>query len=271
MRILCRPIWLSRPDMLPRRSPILLFLFRLYLRWFFWRRFNAVRVCRANFPDKFIGRKLVIYCNHPSWWDPALLLLTVPRLFAGRRGYGPMDAAELERYGLLRNMGVFGVQGGSVRGAAIFLRASSTILERTDTCLCITAEGAFVDPRLRPIQLRPGLAHLAKRHPDAIFLPLALEYSFWNESKPEALLRFGAPVLPPGERSVAGWNTALAESLTRVMDALAADSAARSPAAFEKLFGGTAGVGGIYDSWRRLRALLAGKSFEARHQPGSRS
>jgi 1-acyl-sn-glycerol-3-phosphate acyltransferase len=211
---------------------------------------------------------LVIYCNHPSWWDPALLLLTTPILFPAHRGYGPMDAAELERYGLFRNFGVFGIEPGTLRGAAKFLRVSTSLLQSPDTLLCVTAEGAFTDPRLRPISLRPGLAHLARRVPDAVFLPLALDYSFWNESKPEALMRFGAPVKAPPSNSVADWQRELESSLTAAMDGLTAESALRDPALFQKLFSGTAGVGGIYDVWRRLRAAVLRQEFSARHQPG---
>jgi 1-acyl-sn-glycerol-3-phosphate acyltransferase len=243
-------------------------LFRLYLRVLFWRRFDAVRVSRAHLPPASVGRPLVIYSNHPSWWDPALMLLALPKLFPGRRGYGPMDAAELRRYGLFRNFGVFGIEPGTARGAAKFLRVASGLLNAPDTCLCVTAEGAFNDPRLRPIHLRAGLAHLARRHPGAVFLPLALDYVFWNESKPEALMRFGTPVQPPASNSVAAWHRALEESLTAAMDGLAAESSVRNPAVFKKLFSGTAGVGGPYDAWRWLRALVLRQDFSARHQPG---
>ncbi len=246
----------------------MLALFRLYLRVLFWRRFDAVRLSRGFVPPAFLGRPLVIYSNHPSWWDPALMFLALPRLFPGRRGYGPMDAAELERYGLFRNFGVFGIEAGTARGAAKFLRVALGLLEARDTCLCVTAEGAFTDPRLRPIHLRAGLAHLARRRPDAVFLPLALDYVFWNESKPEALMRFGAPVQPPSSNTVVDWHAALEASLTATMDALAAESTARNPAAFIKVFSGTAGVGGPYDAWRWLRAFVLRQDFSARHQPG---
>jgi len=253
---------------LPQRSAGWVALFRLYLRFLFWQEFDAIRLSRAFIPPAYPGQALILYCNHPSWWDPALLLLAVTKLFPGRRGYGPMDAAQLERYGLLRRMGIFGVEPGSLRGAKQFLRVSGAVSRHHDTFLCVTAEGAFVDPRLRPITLRPGLAHLARLRPDAIFLPLALEYSFWNESKPEALLRFGEPVRAPTENSVRAWQASLEAALTETMDGLAAESSARNHTAFVEMFRGTAGVGGIYDVWRRLRAALAGRRFRARHQPG---
>jgi len=222
-------------------------------------------------PAGFAGRPIVIFSNHPSWWDPALALLSLPRLLPGRREFGPMDSAELRRYGLFRNFGVFGVEPGTIRGASMFFRTASGLLRLPDVSLYITAEGAFADPRLRPIRLRPGLAHLARRCPQAVFLPLALDYCFWNESKPEALLRFGPPVQAAEPGSVASWQSALEAALTGVMDALSAESAARNPASFTTLFSGTAGVGGVYDVWRRLRAAVLRQDFEARHQPGPRA
>ena len=152
------------------------------------------------------------------------------------------------------------------------MRIATECLAGQDTCLVITAEGSFTDPRLRPIRLRPGIAHLARRLPDAVVLPLALEYSFWNESKPEALLRFGAPVrpvAPEGEKpTVAHWQHALEAALTDTMDALAAASAARDPAGFTRLFAGTAGVGGPYDAWRPPARLCRGPTVQPAPRTG---
>jgi 1-acyl-sn-glycerol-3-phosphate acyltransferase len=251
---------------LPKRSRTLLFLFRLYLHWFFWRRFEGVRVLASAEPAAFAGRPIVVYCNHPSWWDPALLLLTIPKFFPQHRGFGPMDAASLRRYKVLRSMGVFGIEMDDPKAAGQFLRTAKKMLREGDMCLCVTAEGAFTDPRLRPVNLRRGLAHLAKSCPDAVFLPLALEYSFWNESKPEALMAFGAPVVVD-RATPASWQGQLEQALTHTMDRLADASAARRPEAFRLVLRGTAGVGGPYDAWRRMVSALGGRRFDPRHQP----
>jgi 1-acyl-sn-glycerol-3-phosphate acyltransferase len=248
------------------RSPVLLALFRGYLHVRFWRRFSAVRLSRGGIPDRHAGRPLVIYTNHPSWWDPALFILVSPKLFPARLGFGPMEATQLQRYGLFRRFGVFGVAAGT-RGAANFLRIARASLAEPRAAMWITAEGAFRDPRLRPLSLRPGIAHLARHVPDAVFLPAALEYVFWNESQPEALLRFGAPVQLAG-LDVAAAGEALAAGLGATMDRLAEDAAARDATRFVTLLNGTAGTGLIYDTWRRLRALASGQRFSARHEAG---
>ena len=174
----------SAVDPLARRSQGLFRLFGLYLHWYFWRRFHAVRVSRSGMPNAPASAPLIIYSNHPSWWDPALYILLCNRLFPGRAGFGPMDAAALGKYGVLERMGVFGVEQDTPRGATRFLEVCQRVLATPMSILWITAEGSFTDPRLRPIRLRPGLAHLARRIPGATILPLAIEYTFWNESRP---------------------------------------------------------------------------------------
>jgi len=253
-------------DPIAVRSDRAVWAFGRYLRWFFYRRFNAVRLSRSGPLADFAGRPLILYGNHPSWWDPALYILLAIKLFPGRRGYGPMDAKALGRYGVFERMGVFGIALDSPRGAASFLATSLRVLAEPGCMLWITAEGEFADIRRRPLQLRPGIAHLARRVPGAVILPLAVEYPFWNESRPEALVRFGDPIETDTHRSVAEWTRHLEDELARTMDALAAESVQREPRLFQTVLRGGAGVGGIYDLYRRGVALANGRRFDPRHE-----
>ena len=253
-------------DPLAVRSAFLFRLFGLYLRWYFWRAFHGVRISRTGLPALPAGRPVVIYTNHPSWWDPALFILICDTLLRDRVGFGPMETAALGRYGLLQRMGVFGIDLASPRGAARFLEVGRRVLSRPDSALWITAEGAFTDARARPVRLRPGLAHLARRAPEAVLVPMAIEYTFWNERKPEALVRFGPPIDAGRSRGVAEWTGLLEASLTETMDALACESATRDATLFASLLRGTAGVGGIYDSWRRARAWTQGRRARLLHE-----
>ncbi len=256
----------AAPDPIALRSGRAFWAFGWYLRWYFFRKFHAVRVSHAGLPHGFDGRPLIIYCNHPSWWDPALYILLCTFLFPGRRGYGPMDAKALGNYGMFERMGVFGIALDTPRGAARFLSTSLRILSDPGSMLWITAEGEFADARRRPLQLRPGIAHLARRVPGAVILPLAVEYPFWNESRPEALARFGDPIETGPRRSVAEWTGHLESELAHTMDALAAEAMRRDPRQFRTLLRGSAGVGGIYDLYRRSRAYAAGRRFDPRHE-----
>jgi 1-acyl-sn-glycerol-3-phosphate acyltransferase len=252
-------------DPVARRSPFLFWLFGWYLRWLFWRRFYGVRVSRTGLPQVPPGRPVIVCSNHPSWWDPAFFILLQTRLFPGRTGFGPMDADALGKYGVLERMGVFGIEPASARGAARFLATSLRILADPSRILWITAQGAFADPRVRPVRLRPGIAHLLRRVPDAIVLPLAMEYSFWNEGKPEALARFGPPIPAGRSRTVAEWTSLLQAELERTMDALAAESLRRDPRLFQNLMQGSAGVGPIYSAYRSIRAIATGRPVDVSH------
>lgn len=251
-----------------RHSPFLFWAFGWYLRWLFWRKFNAVRVSRSGLPVVTPGRPLIICTNHPSWWDPVFFILLQTLLFPGRRGFGPMDAAALGKYGLFERMGVFGIELETRRGAAQFLAICDRVLASPENVLWITAQGGFADVRSRPIQLRPGIAHLLRRVPGATVLPLAMEYGFWNEAKPEALARFGTPIDAGRERSVAEWTAELEAALTRTSDELAADSRLRDPRLFMRLLHGSAAIGPIYGAYRRLRAIATGQKIDVSHGGG---
>lgn len=259
-------VTLANEDPIAARSPILFRLFTLYLRWYFWRGFHAVRMSRTSMPMVPPGRPVILYTNHPSWWDPALFILLSDVLMPDRRSFGPMERNALGRYNLLRRFGVFGIDTSHARGAARFLDVSLRVLADPSSALWITAEGEFTDPRRRPVRLRPGLAHLARRVEGAVLIPLAIEYTFWNERKPEALVRFGTPIETGGGPSVAEWTARLEGELAANMDALAAESTTRDPALFSPLLSGTAGVGGIYDLWRRVVAWSRGRRARIAHE-----
>ncbi len=235
------------------RNPVLFAVFRCYLHVFVWLRFSAVRVSTPGIPDPHDGHPLIVFSNHPSWWDPVVYMIIGPKLFPRRHGFGPMDAAELGRWNFFRRLGVFGLERGT-RGAAKFLHVAKTGLAQPSASLWITAEGAFTDTRQRPLHLQPGIAHLARDVPGVILLPLALDYVFWNESRPEILLRFGEP-LAGAPASIADWTTRLTDGLTHAMNALALDSASRNPSRFTTLMPGITQTGLFFQKSRVDQAV----------------
>ena len=150
------------------------FMGRVFDR-FFRRHMNALRVARWGGLDVPEGAgPVVVYSNHPSWWDLALYVLLSRRLLPSYEAYGPIDARMLEKYRFFARIGVFAVEPGTRAGAAHFLRAADDILSRSNRELWIAAQGRLSDVRERPLALRLGLARLAERAPDALFVPLAI-------------------------------------------------------------------------------------------------
>jgi phytoene desaturase len=250
---------------LPQRSEWRVRLFTRHFRRWMGRNFHAVRLARAGRPAELGGRPLVVVLNHPSWWDP-LMGMVLAEQFAGYHHYVPIDARALKRYRLFEPLGFFGVDS-TPEGALAFLRTSAAILAQPRHALWLTAQGQFTDPRRRPVQLRPGAGHLLRRLKDAVILPLAIEYPFWQERYPEALAHFGTPlfVTDGREHTAEAWSERLQDGLTDALDALAADAASQDAARFEVLLGGNVGVGGLYDLWQRFKALWRGRQFSGSH------
>lgn len=245
-----------------------------YFDRFLRRHLNALRLARWGQPQaQDHAGPVVVYLNHPSWWDAATVILLAHHLFPARQSYAPFDAKMLQRYGVFSRIGAFAVDLDSARGAAQFLKASRSLLAGGDRMMWITAQGRFADVRQRPLMLRAGVARLAEIAPDALFLPLAVEYAFWDERGAEAFAAFGTPIsaaellaLPRPERLAR-----LEADLAATLDRLGGDVIAREPERFTALVSGAKGIGGVYDGWRRLRAGLTGRRFDPAHRSGQAS
>lgn len=252
-------------DPVALRSPAFCRFFTAVMRRQMRACFRAVRLAHPRLPDLPKDRPLMIYSNHPSWWDPAFFIVLADRLFAERESYGPIDAAMLDRYRFMRRIGIFGVTQDGRRGAAEFLRTAERIVADPRRMLWITAQGEFTDPRARPVALRGGSARLMARRPEIVAIPLALEYPFWTEKRPEALALFGAPVIAERGETPDALNARLATGLQAAMDDLAGRAVRREAARFDRLLSGASGVGGLYGGWSRLRAATAGRRYAPDH------
>ena len=242
-------------------------LFRHIVRGYFHRHFHAVRVSAAS-QFKHDGIPLIIYANHSSWWDPMVSILLAERFMPERSHYAPMDAEALARYGILRKVGIFPVEMKTARGAVQFLRTGMAILERGGV-LWVTPQGRFVDVRTRPLVFKRGLAALAVRvsavSGGCTVLPLAIEYPFWDERLPEALLRFGEPVRVLAGETAESLQARLIDALVTTMDELSELTATRDAGVFKTLSQGRPGVGGFYGMGKKLRAMVLRQSLLAEH------
>jgi 1-acyl-sn-glycerol-3-phosphate acyltransferase len=249
----------------PPISAGMLRFFRRIVRSYFRRHFRAVLVQQRHLAEEAAQTPapLIVYANHSSWWDPMVSILLAEQIFPGRKHYAPMDAASLAKYPILRKLGIFPVEMNSARGAAQFLRTSQAILAGGGV-LWITPQGRFADPR-EELSFKPGLGALAARAPDVTLLPLAIEYTFWDERLPETLLRFGAPLHVSSDADADAATQMLRTALRNVMDELKTSVLARDASAFTPLLQGARGTGGFYALGRKLRALFGGERSSLDH------
>jgi 1-acyl-sn-glycerol-3-phosphate acyltransferase len=255
------------PVELPARRLWLLRLFRWYAHRYVRKHFHAVRLSGSGSPFPPAGREpTLIVLNHPSWWDP-MVCLVLSRLISDREQFAAIDAEAVKRYGFFKKIGFIGVDTNSLRGAVDFVRTGAAILAEPNRVYWVTAQGRFTDVRERPLAIHSGVGHLAARMADGIVLPLALEYTFWTERTPEALVRFGQPLRVADDPGLTAqeWTRRIEEAMTRNLDVLNAEAMSRDPARFRELLTGRAGIGGPYDAWRRVKSWLRGERFDPSH------
>jgi hypothetical protein len=124
--------------------------------------------------------------------------------------------------------------------------------------------------RRRPVEWRAGAAALVARQPQCTVVPIALEYTFWDERLPEALALIGKPIVVESDGHVHTdqWQARLTHAMTEAQDELACLGIAHDPALFITLLRGGSGVAFVYDTWRRMQAGWRGAVYRADHGTG---
>ena len=251
----------------PQVVPGVVKVFAAYSGRLLRRRFHAIRILKNGLPPHSVSVPLVVYLNHAAWWDPLVCLLLARQFFGRQTSFAPIDASALERYAFFKKVGFYGVEQNSARGALSFVRTTRAILGAAGKVVWLTPQGRFMDVRERPLRLQGGIGVLAGQLENAVFLPLAIEYSYWTEPRPEILISFGEPLALSDEpaRTSAEWTQFFSDALEATQDELAARSCRRDPAEWRVLEKGASGVNVIYDAWRRFRARLSGAKFDPEH------
>lgn len=256
---------------LPHRWLWLLRLFRKYSHRYLRRHFHGIRLSKSGHQFPPTEGPLLIVLNHPAWWDPMICMI-LSGLIPERDQFAAIDAEAVKQYSFFKKLGFVGVDTKSLRGAAEFIRTGTTILSKPERVFWVTAQGRFTDVRERPLAIQAGVGHLAARIPRGTIVPIALEYTFWSERTPEALVRVGEPLHVEGHGGLSGkeWTALIEQSLTNTLDGLNAEAMSRDSALFTDLVSGKTGVGGVYDIWRRLKMWVRGHRFEPSHEAATR-
>jgi 1-acyl-sn-glycerol-3-phosphate acyltransferase len=249
-----------------KRWPWLVRGFRRYACRYVRKHMHAVRLSKSGAAFPASDEPLLVVLNHPSWWDPMIGIVLSCQL-PDRDHFAAIDAVAVERYSFFRKLGFVGVDTKSLRGAKEFLHTGDEILSQPRV-FWVTAQGRFTDVRERPLAIQSGVGHLAARLKRGLVVPAALEYTFWTERTPEALVRLGEPLSVADQPSLSGkqWTALIEDAMTRNLDALNAEAMRRDPAAFTELLSGKTGVGGFYDFWRRLKSWARGRRFDPSHE-----
>ncbi len=232
------PLNLGSRDLPPVWRPLARW-FTSYSRQYMGKHFNSLRISRLSPIPNANRMPIVLYANHAGWWDPLVGLILTAEFFSNYTLFAPIEAVALRQYKILSKVGFFGVERQSRRGVFEFFKTAETILRNSNHLLAVTPQGRFADARERPTKFQRGLGLLATRVQCALFIPLAIEYSFWDQRLPEALCRFGAPSEVRADHSVGStawdWSSIFERNLETTQDALAKEVCRRDPGNFRDL------------------------------------
>jgi len=213
--------------------------FTSYSRRYIGKHFNSLSISRSSSLPPATRMPIVLYANHAGWWDPLVGLILNAAFFPNYTLFAPIDAVALRRYKILSKIGFFGVERQSRRGVMEYFKTAETILQSSEHLLAVTPHGRFIDVRERPVQFQRGLGLLATRVTRALFLPVAIEYAFWDQRQPEIFCRFGEPTEIRADDSIGltawHWTAAFERRLEVTQDALAKEVCGRDPRKFENL------------------------------------
>lgn len=195
---------------------------------------------------------VLFLANHSCWWDLFLAHLLNEHIPVD--GYGMMEHFNMVRFRFFRRIGAFSIDRTDPRSVRASLDYAVGRLRGPRAGVWIFPQGRMVGNDIRPLGFQEGLRALVGRAGRVRVVATALRYEFWQDERPEAFVRFGAPSwVDRADRAsiVSTWDGRLTDEL----DALRADVTAQDAGRFTEVL---AGRGSISDRYARFRAMIAG-------------
>lgn len=165
-----------------------LFFFNMLQNRFYAFRYNGFE----NYSNRDKTVPTILFAPHSNWWDGIVLYNTTHRICKKEIR---LMVEELNRFPLLRRGGAYSVNKKSPQSAMKALKYSVDLLKDLRNQLCIFPQGIIRPPHYRPIEFQTGLAYIAqsavKKYGKINLIPLAIEYCFFRDNRPEVVVDFG--------------------------------------------------------------------------------
>ena len=191
-----------------------LFFFNMLQNRFFAFRYKGAE----NVMEK--GVPTILFAPHCNWWDGIVMYNITHRIFHKEIR---LMIEELNRFPLLRRGGGYSVCKKSPQSAMKALKYSVDVVGDTRNLLCIFPQGIIRPPHFRPFEFQTGLAYIAqnavKRYGKVNLIPLAIDYCFLRDNRPEVLVKFGKRIeLRDADIDRKQYTHFLENALTQVCD-----------------------------------------------------
>jgi hypothetical protein len=156
-------------------------------------------------------------------------------------GYGMTEDFNMRKFGFFRRVGAYSVD----RSDPLAIRAS---IEYTVELLRLPRAGVWIFPQgkivcndVRPLDFQGGLRLIVRRAGRVRIVPTAFRYEFWQDERPEAFVRVGAPFYLD-RHEVHHAIGICQDCLTLELENLRADTLTQDPECFTILLRGHASI-----------------------------
>ncbi len=243
-----------------QRLPVIANGFYRYSARLLAKKFDGVALLASSVPSLDMLKQephAIIYTTHASWWD--VIVSAYVALISGLEIFAPMDADQLDKYWVLKYVGLFGV---SSEKPLPFLRALKQIFERTSrSALLITPQAHFASNHIPSPEFKRGILLAIERNPDVPVYAITMHYEFWNESRPVILIAISKLDAEQDATSEQALREHLDQQTREVLDI----SARRDSEEWHWLIRSKAQTLAIQDVTGKVRATLTGKSYSSGH------
>jgi len=156
-------------------------------------RFYAFRYKGAeNYFQKDPNVPVIMFAPHSNWWDGIVGYHITNRICKKEIR---LMVEELNRFPILRRSGAFSVNKKSPQASMDALKYSIEQVGNPKCILYLFPQGIIKPPNARPIEFRSGLAYIAekaaKKYGKVALMPIAVNYMFLRDNRPEVLIEMG--------------------------------------------------------------------------------
>ena len=190
--------------------------------------------------------------NHSCWWD--LFLVHFLNESIPVDGYGMMEHFNMVRFGFFRRIGAFSVDRTDPTSVRASLEYAAGLLRAPRSGVWVFPQGKIESNDTRPLLFQPGIRALVRRAGRVRVVPVAFRHDYWQDERPEALVRFGAPTWvdrPDLPDLIPTWQA----RMTAELDTLRAEGLPQDPTRFTPLMSGRRSIS---ENYARLRARFRG-------------
>ena len=165
-------------------------------RFFYGMLENRFYAFRFKGAEKYYEKEpevpIIFFAPHSNWWDGIVGYNICNRIFKKEIR---LMVEELNRFPLLRRGGAFNVNKKSPQASMEAIRYSVDVLGDSKSILYLFPQGIIKPPNYRPIELQSGMTYIAekaaKKYGKVALMPIAVNYFFLRDNRPEVLVEFG--------------------------------------------------------------------------------